>query len=175
MNFKDHIREIEDFPVPGVNFKDITPLLLNPFASEVLLKEMVEKTKDLDIDRIVGIDSRGFIFGGMLAREMGLPFVLARKEGKLPGNVVSAAYQLEYGEAVVEIHEGHLGSGNRILIHDDLLATGGTASAVAKLVGDTGNQLVAFNFLIELDFLKGRERINNRGLIPVISHIHYNA
>ncbi len=157
MNLQDYIRDIPDFPRPGILFKDITPLLINPKASKFALKSLVELTEHLNIDKVVGIESRGFFFGTLLADRLGAGFVPVRKPNKLPFDKLSQEFQLEYGTDRLEIHKDAISKGDRVLVHDDVLATGGTAEAVCKLVESLGGEIVQCNFLIELTFLKGRE------------------
>jgi len=152
---KQHVHEIEDFPKAGVSFKDITPILHNPELSKLVVRALAEYAKPLNVDAIVGIDSRGFLFGPSLARFLDLPFVLVRKQGKLPGDTIAHSYDLEYGSAALEIHRNALQPGQKVLIHDDLLATGGTAKASAELVQQLGAQVSAFAFVINLAFLNG--------------------
>ncbi len=153
------VREIPDFPKKGISFKDITPLLEDPKLSSEITDEFVEKIKNFNLDAIVGIESRGFIYGFHLAQKLGLPFVLARKKGKLPHKTVSFAYDLEYGKAEIEMHIDAIKPGDNVLIHDDLLATGGTANAVAEIVKQLKGNIQCFAFLIELGFLKGDEAL----------------
>ncbi len=152
------IREIQDFPTPGIAFKDITPILKDARLSADVLKYLEEKYKG-NVDVLVGIESRGFFFGFALAASLGIPFVPIRKKGKLPYKTKSVKYGLEYGEDEIEIHVDAIESGQRVLIHDDLLATGGTAAATAQLVGETGGELYGFNFIIHLSDLGGLEKI----------------
>lgn len=154
-----HIRSIPDFPKPGINFKDITPLLAQSKASAALLDHFEEVYKDAQLDVLVGIESRGFLFGMALAIRLGIPFVPVRKEGKLPGQIYQYSYDLEYGSSILEIHKDALQEGARVLIHDDLLATGGTAQASAELVKKLGGELAGFCFIIELEGLNGREKL----------------
>jgi len=155
------IRDVSDFPKPGIVFKDITPILSNGELFTMAVDAFVDATRPLRADKIVGIDARGFLFGAAVAYELGLGFVPVRKKGKLPYQCESAAYQLEYGEAVVEMHTDALRSAERIVLIDDLLATGGTAAAAIKLVRKMGAELVEAQFLIELSFLKGRRNLEN--------------
>lgn len=155
---KSEVRNVPDFPKKGIDFKDITTLLENPEANQLVFSAFKEYAEKLKIDRIIGIDSRGFIFGNALALALNIPFTLVRKKGKLPSKTIHQAYALEYGEAIIEVHEDSVKKGERVLIHDDLLATGGTAEAAAKLVQKSGGEVVGFQFIIELEFLKG---INN--------------
>lgn len=160
MDFTTYIRDIEDFPKPGVVFKDITPLLNNPLALKKASEALLGFTANMKIDKVVGVDSRGFIFAPLLAEKLGAGFVPVRKSGKLPYNTISESYDLEYGKATVEIHEDAIKKGEKVLLHDDVLATGGTASAVCKLVESLGGEVVQCNFLIELTFLKGADKLN---------------
>jgi adenine phosphoribosyltransferase len=154
---KTVIRDVPDFPKPGILFKDITPVLATPSLVREILKNLVEEFMPYHFDAIVGIESRGFIFGALLAHELNVPFVPVRKAGKLPYNTLSQSYALEYGQATIEIHNDALKPGAKVLIHDDLLATGGTAVASAKLVQKLGAEVRAFSFLINLSFLKGED------------------
>lgn len=160
MAINDYIRDIQDFPKPGINFKDITPLLNNPEAREQCLQLLVRSLQDKKIDKVVGVESRGFFFGMLLAQELGVGFVPVRKPKKLPFSVIAASYELEYGSDVLEIHTDAIQKGERVLIHDDVLATGGTAKAVGELVERLGGEIVQFNFLMELSFLNGRDKIS---------------
>lgn len=150
------IRNVPDFPKPGILFKDITPILADPGLSRTVSEAFLDYWKTKHIDGVVGIESRGFIFGMQLAQQLNVPFVPVRKAGKLPYRTVRHAYQLEYGTAEMEIHVDAIRKGQNILIHDDLLATGGTAAAAAELVRMTGGRVGGFSFLIELSFLKGK-------------------
>ncbi|MER3376231.1 MAG: adenine phosphoribosyltransferase [Allomuricauda sp.] len=160
MDFAAYVRDIEDFPKPGVTFKDITPLLNNPEALKRACDALSSFTTNMKIDKVVGVDSRGFIFAPMLADRLKAGFVPVRKKGKLPYKTVSEAYELEYGSEILEIHTDAIKKGEKVLIHDDVLATGGTASAVCKLVEKLGGEVVQCNFLIELSFLNGAEKLN---------------
>ena len=153
------IRTIPDFPKDGVSFKDITPLLLDSSLTNDIIDEFIIKLKGINIDAIVGVESRGFLFGFLLANKMGIPFIPIRKVGKLPGKTLRYKYDLEYGSAEVEIHKNDMKKGWNILIHDDLLATGGTASAAAELVFQLGCKVSAFTFVVNLDFLNGKKEI----------------
>jgi adenine phosphoribosyltransferase len=157
---RDRIRDIPDFPRPGILFKDITPLLLDPVALDAAVAQLAAYAKPLDVEYVVAAEARGFILGGALARELGAGFVPARKPGKLPHDTVSAEYALEYGLDALEVHADALAGGARVLIHDDLLATGGTARALCDLVAALGAEIVACAFLIELSFLDGRARLD---------------
>jgi adenine phosphoribosyltransferase len=153
------VRDIPDFPRPGIVFRDITPLLLDPRALDGAVARLVRFAEPLDIDLVVAAEARGFILGGALARALGAGFVPARKPGKLPHDTVSAEYALEYGIDALEVHADALAGGARVLIHDDLLATGGTAGALCSLVSGLGAEIAACAFLVELSFLGGRERL----------------
>ena len=150
MNLRDYIRNIPDFPRKGILFRDITPLLLNPDAFDWAISEMVVIAKDLKPDVIIGIESRGFIFAIPISMNLSLPFVPVRKKGKLPYKTLSASYELEYGEDKLEIHNDALSSGSRVLIVDDLIATGGTIKACSELVGALGGNIVGVVTLIDL-------------------------
>jgi adenine phosphoribosyltransferase len=169
---KNVIRDIPDFPKPGINFKDITPIMMNPELSEEILQHLVTLFKDQKIDKIAGIESRGFLLGYPLAVRLGLPFIMIRKEGKLPYEKVSYSYDLEYGSATIEMHTDAVKPGDSVLIHDDLLATGGSAAAAAELVKQCGGEVAGFNFLVTLSFLNGEEK-----LIPysenITNLVHY--
>lgn len=156
---KSEIRDVPDFPVPGIIFKDITPIMMNPVLSKEVLEELKQSVSNLGITKIAGIESRGFLFGYPLAMELGLPFVLIRKKGKLPYHKVSHAYALEYGQAEIEMHIDAVNENDTVLIHDDLLATGGSASAAGQLVNNCGATVAGFSFLVELEFLGGREKL----------------
>jgi len=164
---KSVIRDVPDFPKPGILFKDITPVLANPLLVREIVNNLVGEFRSFQVDAIVGIESRGFIFGSLLAHELNLPFIPVRKAGRLPHQTISQSYNLEYGLATIEIHSDALKSGAKVIIHDDLLATGGTAAASAKLVRQLGGEVAAFSFLINLSFLKGEELlINQVGVKP---------
>lgn len=156
---KQVIRDVPDFPKPGILFKDITPILKDPKLCTAIVDAFAVAVKELKIDAVAGIESRGFLFGLMLANRLNIPFVPIRKKGKLPAETVSETYNLEYGTATIEIHRDAFISGSKILIHDDLLATGGTVEAAAKLVTQLGAEVAGFSFIIALDFLKGEEKL----------------
>ena len=153
------IRTIPNFPKDGISFKDITPLLLDSSLTNNIIDEFIIKLEGVKIDAIVGVESRGFLFGFLLANKMEIPFIPIRKVGKLPGETLQYKYDLEYGSAEVEIHKNDVQKGWNILIHDDLLATGGTASAAAELVLRLGCKVSAFTFVVNLDFLNGKKEI----------------
>jgi adenine phosphoribosyltransferase len=164
------IRDVPDFPQKGIIFKDITTLLKDPEALKYVIDTMAEKYRDQGIDKIVGIESRGFIFGGAVAYLLGCGFVPARKPGKLPAETISESYTLEYGTNTLEIHTDAIAEGENVLIIDDLLATGGTAAAVAKMVERLKGKVAAVEFLIELEFLKGIDKLKE---YTVHSYIKY--
>lgn len=153
------IRDVPDFPKEGIVFKDITPIMQNPELSNEVLDALYEMYKDQNMDVVAGIESRGFLFGYPLAMRLGLPFVLIRKKGKLPYDKISYDYDLEYGSATIEMHTDAIGKNHRVLIHDDLLATGGSAEAAAKLIELSGGQVAGFNFLVGLSFLNGDQKL----------------
>src|SRR5690349_15108496 len=155
------LRDIPDFPKPGVVFKDITPLLADGAAFGAVVRDIADRRRG-SIDLVVGIEARGFIFGAAVAHELGIGFVPVRKAGKLPGRTRSVSYDLEYGSASIEIHEDSFVGGERVLLVDDVLATGGTAEAACQLLEDGGAEVVAFEAPIELEFLHGRERLQGR-------------
>ena len=154
---KSTIRDVKDFPKAGIVFKDITPILENPELTSDITKEFVNQMKGLKVDAIMGVESRGFFWGPMIAQAIGVPFIPVRKKGKLPYKTISYKYNLEYGSAEIEVHEDAIKEGANILIHDDLLATGGTAAAAAEIVLKQKAQVVGFSFLVILDFLEGSE------------------
>jgi adenine phosphoribosyltransferase len=159
MEFATLIRDVPDFPKKGIVFKDITTLLKDGDAFRQAMNQIVKRYLDVSIDRVVGIEARGFILGGILAYKLGCGFVPARKPGKLPAATIREEYSLEYGSNALEIHRDAIGKGDRVLIVDDLLATGGTALAAARLVETLGGKVLAVQFLIELGFLHGREKL----------------
>src|SRR5262245_3058577 len=154
-----HLRDVPDFPKPGILFKDITPLLADPRAFHITLDLFAERFVGEHVDVVVGVESRGFIFGGALAARLNASFVPVRKPGKLPYKVETIAYKLEYGEAELQMHVDSIQPGAKVLVVDDLLATGGTAAAAAELSRRQGGVVVGFAFVVELDFLGGRHRL----------------
>ncbi len=166
---EQYIRDVVDFPKPGIVFKDITPLLAEPKVFKLTTQELLLLVPK-DIDKVVGIEARGFIFGSLLADRLNAGFVPIRKPGKLPYDTYEEPYELEYGTDLLTMHVDAIKEGERVLIHDDVLATGGTALAAAKLVEKAGGKVVMINFLLELSFLKGREKIKD---YPVTSLIKY--
>lgn len=170
MQIKKYIRDIQGFPKKEILFKDITPLLNDPIARKETVFILAESLKGQKIDKVVGAESRGFFFGILLAQELNAGFVPVRKPNKLPYDTISASYELEYGTDSLEMHTDAIKKGDRVLIHDDVLATGGTAKAVCELVERLGGEIVQCNFLMELSFLNGREKINN---YPIFSALTY--
>ena len=158
-HLKAVIRDVPDFPKPGILFKDISTIMLDPKVSNAVLDHLVLQYQDAGLDAIAGIESRGFLFGYPLAMRLRLPFVLIRKEGKLPYDKIKHAYELEYGSAVIEMHTDAVQAGQRVLIHDDLLATGGSAAAAATLIEKSGGVVAGFDFLVALDFLGGAQTL----------------
>ncbi len=159
MNLKEKIRTVPNWPIEGVMFRDITTLLQDPQAFRAACDQFYNRYKDMTIDKIVGIDARGFIFGAVMAYKLNVGFIPVRKKGKLPAATISASYSLEYGEDVLEMHADAIKKDERVLIVDDLIATGGTISATIKLVENLGGKVVECVFLVELPDLKGREKI----------------
>lgn len=155
--FKQKIRNVPDFPKKGIVFRDITTLLKDGEALSKSADALYDFSKDLKIDKVVGVESRGFIFGSLLAQRLGVGLILVRKPGKLPAETISQSYTLEYGEDTLEIHKDAIQPGERILLHDDLLATGGTARAACDLIEKAGGNIVQVSFIIELAFLGGKE------------------
>ncbi len=161
-----------DFPKPGISFKDITPILQNPGLCAEILDQMMVHCQALEPDVIIGLESRGFMFGFALAQRLGIGFIPVRKPGKLPRDVYSERYELEYGSAILELHREDILPDSKVLIHDDLLATGGTAAAAASLVNKVGARLVGYDFLVELKFLNGKHLLPAN--VPVHSMVEYN-
>jgi adenine phosphoribosyltransferase len=155
---KSAIRDVPDFPTPGILFKDITPILLDPTLCRDIVEEFVHRLTEKP-HIICAVESRGFFFGTLLAARLAIPFIPIRKKGKLPGDTVEYSYDLEYGSATIEIHKGVLKPGDKVLIHDDLIATGGTVCAAAELVKMEGGTVSAFSFLVDLSFLNGKQRL----------------
>jgi adenine phosphoribosyltransferase len=170
MDLRPLIRDVPDFPQPGILFRDITPLLHTPEAFRYVIDRFAEHYANVKLDAIVAIESRGFIFGAPLAAKLGLPFVPVRKPGKLPAAHMSVEYSLEYGTSQLDIHEDALHRDARVLIIDDLLATGGTAMATAKLVELLGARVHSIAFLIELKFLNGREALRDYDIVSLVKY-----
>lgn len=167
---KDNIKDVPDFPKPGILFKDITPLLSAPEVLSAIIDHLAAHFADSGITHLAGVESRGFIFGTALAYKMGVGLVLVRKPGKLPRETHSVSYELEYGTDTLEVHKDDLGEGDKVLIIDDLLATGGTAEAAGRLIQATGADVAGLCVIIELAFLNGRDRL---GTLPVHSLATY--
>jgi adenine phosphoribosyltransferase len=169
---KSVIRDFPDYPKPGIIFKDISPILLDMDLYGQVVSAFTERIRELNIDAIVGIESRGFWFGPSIAHQLNIPFIPIRKKGKLPGDTYSCAYDLEYGSATIEVQKDSLPKGARVLIHDDLLATGGTAKAAAKLVNQAGAEAVAFAFLVNLTFLNAEEDLKDisKNIISLVNY-----
>ncbi len=170
MNLKRFIRNIPDFPTKGVLFRDITPLLKNSAAFRYSIDCFIKKYKKEKIDKIVSIESRGYIFGGCLAYHLKAGFVPIRKPGKLPAEKIALKYSLEYGTGVLEIHKDAIKRGERVLVFDDVLATGGTAQGVCQLVEKLGARVVGCAFLIDLTYLKGREKLKDYKVFSLIEY-----
>lgn len=170
MNLQDYIRDIQDFPKPGIGFKDITPLLISPEATAFCLETLVSSLQNQKIDKVIGVESRGFFFGILLAQKLNAGFIPVRKPKKLPFNTISASYELEYGTDTLEMHVDAIQPGDKILIHDDVLATGGTAKAVCELVEQLGGEIVQMNFLMELSFLNGRAKLGDREIFAALTY-----
>jgi adenine phosphoribosyltransferase len=171
-DLKKLIREVSDFPKPGINFYDITTLLLDPEGLEQSIDALTELCRGKQIDTVIGIESRGFIFGAPLAYQLGTGFIPVRKPNKLPSDCVAIEYELEYGTDSLEMHEDAVGEGHSVLIVDDLLATGGTARAVVDLVEGVGGKVAGLLFVVELDFLNGRDKFKG---YDVQSLVHYSS
>jgi adenine phosphoribosyltransferase len=171
-NLEKYIREVPDFPKKGIGFKDITTLLKDPVGFKLTIDQLFEELKGLKVDVIAEIESRGFTFGSALAYKLGTGVILVRKPGKLPASTIREEYDLEYGTDALEMHQDAIQPGQSVLIVDDLLATGGTAQAVVKLVEKLGGKVAAVAFVVELDFLKGREKLKG---YKTISLVHYKS
>ncbi|HEX2253446.1 MAG TPA: adenine phosphoribosyltransferase [Thermoanaerobaculia bacterium] len=169
-DLRRHIREIPDFPKPGILFYDITTLLAHPLALRQCVDRFVWMFADRHVDKVVGIESRGFMFAPIVAYNLNAGFVPVRKPGKLPGSTVSQSYDLEYGTDAIEMHDDAIAAGERVLIVDDLIATGGTAAACGELVRSRGAEVSGYGFIVELTFLDGRKRL---GEVPAASLITY--
>lgn len=170
MDLKSIVRDIPDFPQPGIVFRDITTLLKNPQALRYTIDAMGDRCGELAPDYVLGMESRGFLFGVPLACRLGAGFIPVRKPGKLPAPVYSMEYELEYGTDRLEMHQDAIEPGSRVLIVDDLIATGGTAAATAQLVTQAGGETIGFGFIIELTALGGREKLPS---VPIISLVEY--
>lgn len=170
MEFEKYIRAIEDFPKEGISFKDVTTLLKDGTAYRAAIKELADKIRHLNVDAIVGPEARGFLFGAPVAYELGIGFIPVRKPGKLPGETVKHEYALEYGTDCLEIHKDAITKGMRVAMVDDLLATGGTILAAAKLVEGLGGEVVHFGFLIELTFLNGKNTLEGYNIDSIVKY-----
>jgi adenine phosphoribosyltransferase len=167
---KSIIREVPDFPKPGISFKDITPLLLHSELYLEIVEGLLSPFRDLKIDAVTAIESRGFLFGPAMANQLNVPFIPIRKAGKLPRTTLSASYALEYGEATIEVHAEDIKEGSHLLIHDDLLATGGTTLAATELISKSKAHVAGFSFIVELDFLEARQKLSHLGKCSSLLH-----
>ena len=163
-DLKEYVRTIPDYPKPGIQFRDITTLIADPVAMRATVDELLWPFLRMDIDYVVGIEARGFILGGAIAHALGLGFIPVRKKGKLPGETISRSYELEYGVDVVEIHKDALAHGEKVLLIDDLIATGGTACAAIDLIAETGAEVIAACFVIDLPDLGGLDKLKAKGV-----------
>jgi adenine phosphoribosyltransferase len=170
LDLRSKIREVPDFPTPGVGFKDITPLLADPAALRHTVGALADWVAERKPDLVLGAEARGFILGAAIAAQAGVGFVPARRPGKLPPETVSASYALEYGENALELHPDLIPAGSRVIVHDDVLATGGTVEAICRLVRQLGGEVVGACFIIELTFLGGRERLAGLDLHALIDY-----
>ena len=170
MDFKSYIRDIENFPKAGVMFKDITPLLKDANALQKSTEALLDLIGDVKVDKVVGMESRGFFFAPLLASHLNAGFVPVRKPGKLPAKKMSQNYDLEYGTDSLEIHEDAIKKGEKVLVHDDVLATGGTAKATVDLIERNGAKVSALSFLVELEELKGRSKLEGRELFVTLRY-----
>ena len=170
MDFKSYIRDIENFPKAGVMFKDITPLLKDANALQKSTEALLDLIGDVKVDKVVGMESRGFFFAPLLASHLNAGFVPVRKPGKLPAKKMSQNYDLEYGTDSLEIHEDAIKKGEKVLVHDDVLATGGTAKATCELIERLGGEIIQCNFLVELQFLNGSGKLNKSHLTSLVQY-----
>ncbi|WP_026912190.1 adenine phosphoribosyltransferase [Patulibacter minatonensis] len=170
VDLKDHVVDIPDHPTPGVTFRDISPVLAHPEALAAAVDRLTEAARDLGVQRVIGAEARGFLLGPAVARELGAGFILARKPDKLPRATIGVTYELEYGTDELQVHADLLPSGTRVLVHDDLLATGGTARALCALVERLGGEVVGCSFLAELAFLGGRAALAPHDVFSLISY-----
>ena len=175
LDLRQHVRSIPDYPKPGILFRDITTLLENPEALRAAADRLVETYRDARVDKVAVVESRGFLLGSIVAYLLGAGLVIIRKKGKLPYMTHRVEYALEYGTDCIEIHQDAIKPGERVLLHDDLLATGGTMAAAAELVRKTGGEIVGASFLIELSFLPGREVLSQAGVGEVFALIDYSS
>jgi len=170
MNFKDYIRVVPDFPQPGIRFKDITTLLKNGEAYRAAIDALRDMVKEKEIDLIAGPEARGFVIGAPLALALGVGFVPIRKSGKLPGDCIEVSYSLEYGKDKLAMHRDAIQPGQKVLIADDLLATGGTIATSINLINQLGGEIVGASFLIELSYLNGREKLNGLDVVSLVTY-----
>lgn len=170
MDLKKHIRSIKDFPKKGIMFRDITTLLKNNDALQYTSEKLFEFARENKIDKVIGVESRGFIFGALLASKLNAGFIPVRKAGKLPAETVSITYSLEYGTDTLEIHKDSISVGDKVIVHDDLLATGGTLNAVCQLVEKLGGEIVQVSTVIELTFLNGRDKLKEYDVRSLITY-----
>ena len=170
VDLRAKVREVPDFPTPGVGFKDVTPLLADPDTLRETVKQLSDWVKSRHADLVLGAEARGFWVGAAIAVESGLGFIPARRPGKLPPETVSARYMLEYGENSLEVNADSIGPGTRVVIHDDVLATGGTVQAIAGLVEQLGGEVVGVNFVIELSFLNGRDKLAGYDMFSLVTY-----
>jgi adenine phosphoribosyltransferase len=169
-DLKKYIRSVKDFPKPGIMFRDITTILKDPVPFKLTARLLFENAENLDINKVVGIESRGFIFGPLLSEKLDAGFIPIRKPGKLPAETVKETYSLEYGTDSIEIHRDAIQPGDKVLLHDDLLATGGTAEAACKLIEKLGGKVMQISFIIELSFLKGREKLKKYNVVSLVDY-----
>ncbi|MDC0463440.1 adenine phosphoribosyltransferase [Flavobacteriaceae bacterium] len=169
-SIKSYIRDVPDFPKKGILFKDITPLLHSPVGVALCLESLLSKLQNLKIDKVVAVEARGFFFGILLAQALKVPFVPIRKAGKLPGKVVAESYDLEYNSDTLEMHEDAIQIGDNVLVHDDVLATGGTAEAVCRIVESLGGKIVQCNFIMEINQLEGAKKISPYPIFAAVSY-----
>ena len=168
IDLKTNIRSVPDFPKKGIIFKDITTILKDPQSLKYTLVKLLSMTDNLKIDKVAGIEARGFMFGCMLAEKLNAGFVPIRKPGKLPADTIKETYSLEYGTDTIEMHKDAISPGDKVLLHDDLLATGGTACAAARLIEKAGGEIVLVSFIVELCFLNGREKLKGYNIQSVV-------
>ncbi len=167
---KQRIKEVPDFPKPGISFKDITPLFLEPSLYPQMIEALAQPFENQSVDYVVGIESRGFLLGPGLAQKLNAGFIMLRKKGKLPRSTRSVSYDLEYGSAELEIHREDIKANGNVLVHDDLLATGGTAAAAAQLIREFNCTLTGFSFIAELNFLNGREALRPHQIHSLVNY-----
>jgi adenine phosphoribosyltransferase len=170
LDLRDYIHDIPDYPKPGIVFRDITPMFLDPAALDHAIEGLASWAGEREVDYVVAAEARGFVLGGALAARIGAGFIPARKPGKLPREAISVEYALEYGVDALEVHRDALSGGVRVLVHDDLIATGGTAEALCRLVESAGARVVGCAFVVELSFLRGRERLAGHEVHSLVSY-----